>query len=213
MSGRVRPSSSVGVVALTLFLLASGCSEINRPPCPPWCRHDWRGDFRLRTSPQNLLHNLAQAYEHRNIAEYESLLAKNGFEFVLSEESHRPDLPDSWGRDVEIQLHRCLFDAEHVQTLTLDFTVGDVEWDPVFGMPTVLIRHVDIYVYGSTPGHPTDFSERRVRDGSSRFWFVKNPWTTGAHGDSVWTIVRWEDSEHGSGEDSLSWGECKALCR
>lgn len=150
----------------------------------------------------------------RNIAEYESLLAKN-FTFVLSEEDQqKPDLPDSWGRDAEIQLHRRLFDAEFVQILTLDFAVGDLEWDPVYGMPTVLARHVNIYIYGSTPGHPTEVSENHVQGSCSRCWFVMNPWTTGSRQDSVWTIVRWEDqpvADSCSVAGSFSWGALKAL--
>jgi hypothetical protein len=149
----------------------------------------------------------------RDIAEYESLLAKN-FEFVLSrEDQQKPDLPDSWGREIEVQLHRRMLDAEYVQTLTLEFTVGDLEWDPAFGMLTLLARRVSVYIYGSTPGHPTEVSVNQVRDSCSRLWFVRNRWTTGSRQDSVWTIVRWEDqpvADSCSVAGSFSWGALKA---
>lgn len=114
------------------------------------------------------------------------------------EDQQRPDLPDDWERDTEILIHTRLFDAEYVQHLTLEFNVGDVEWDSARGMYTVLITHVDFYLYGSTPGHPTEVKEYRVSDSRSKFWFRKNPWTTGAAHDSAWAIVRWEDIPIGS---------------
>jgi hypothetical protein len=182
-------------VARGVLLLATigivGCPFMpghnEAPPPPP--------DFLPRTSPQNLLSNLKKSYEKRIIAEYESLLAKTGFTFVLSlEDQGKPDMPDQWGRDTEIQIHTRMFDSEFVQTLTLDFAVGDVLWDPTDGMYTVLISHVNLYLFGSTPGHPSETKEYRVSDSRSKFWFRKNPWTTGAQHDSIWTIVKWEDS-------------------
>ena len=151
--------------------------------------------FLPRTTPQNLLYNLKQAYKERNIAEYESLLANPSFTFELSDEDQdKPEMPDNWGRDPEILIHSRMFDAEMVQQLTLDFIVGDVEWDAIQGMYSVLITNVNLYLYGSTPGHPTEVKEYRVTDSRSKFWFKKNPWTTGAERDSVWTIVMWEDN-------------------
>jgi hypothetical protein len=172
--------------------------------------------FLPRTSPQNLLHNLKLAYKHRDIAEYESLLANPDFTFVLSpEDQQKPYLPDDWGRDPEILIHSRMFDAEMVQQLTLDFVVGDVVWDATQGMYTVMISNVYLYLYGSTPGHPTEVKEYRVSDSRSKLWFRKNPWTTGASHDSVWTIVRWEDEPADTRAlkgppEHLTWGSTKA---
>ena len=91
-----------------------------------------------------------------------------------------------------------MFDAEMVQTLTLDFVVHDVVWDAAQGMYTVLIDNVNLFLYGSTPGHPTEVKEYTVSASRSKFWFRKNPWTTGAAHDSIWTIVQWEDNPTGS---------------
>ena len=184
--------SAIGVAVLLVALAIVGC---------PFSPTKGDGDDHLiqtflpRTSPQNLLHNLKQSYKERNIAEYESLLANPGFTFVLSQEDQdKPDMPDSWGRDPEILIHSRMFDAEMVQTLTLDFIVGDVTWDATQGMYTVMITNVNLFLYGATPGHPTEVKEYTVSDSRSKFWFKKNPWTTGAAHDSIWTIVQWEDN-------------------
>jgi hypothetical protein len=187
--------SAIGGAVLLTALGIAGCPFMpeDNPPIPP------PPTFLSRTTPQNLLHNLKQAYKERNIAEYESLLANPGFTFVLSEEDQaKPDMPDNWGRDPEILIHSRMFDAEMVQQLTLDFIVGDVVWDPAQAMYSVLITNVNLYLYGSTPGHPTEVKEYRVSDSRSKFWFKKNPWTTAAAHDSIWTIVMWEDNPTGS---------------
>jgi hypothetical protein len=154
-------------------------------------------DFWDRTSPSSLLHNLKKAYEKRSIAEYESLLAKD-FTFVLSaEDQQQQGMPDSWGRAPEIQIHTRMFDAELVQTLTLAFEVADSVWDPADGMYTALMSNVNLYLVGATPAHPGDVKEYRVSGGRAKFWFRKNPWTVAGKPDSVWTIVKWEDSPIG----------------
>jgi hypothetical protein len=161
------------------------------PPVPP------TPTFLARTTPLNLLHNLKQAYKERNIAEYESLLALD-FTFILSEEDRaKPEMPDNWGRQPEITIHSNMFDSEMVQTLALDFNVGDVTWDAINAMYTVMIDNVNLYLLGSTPGHPNEVKPYTVSDSRSKFWFRKNPWTTGAAHDSIWTIVQWEDNPTG----------------
>jgi hypothetical protein len=154
-------------------------------------------DFWDRSSPKGLLHNLKKAYEKRTVAEYESLLAKD-FTFVLSaEDQQTPGMPDSWGRDPEIQIHTRMFDTDLVQSLTLAFEPADSVWDPADGMYTVLISNVNLYLNGATPAHPGDVKEYRVTNGRAKFWFRKNPWTVLGKADSVWTIVKWEDSPIG----------------
>jgi len=194
------------------YAIPACASATTGAPAPP--------DFLPRTSPANLLLNLMAAYQLRNVAEYESLLASPDFAFVLSEEDQgKPGMPDSWGRDPEVSIHRHMFDAGMVRQLTLDFHLGDVIWDATQGMYTVLIYNVNLYLYGATPGHPTEVKEYRVRGSRSKFWFRKNAWTTGAAHDSVWTIVRWEDVPYGSlsaapaAGEPATWGALKAIYR
>jgi hypothetical protein len=202
------------VVALCLAAVLGGCTDKSTPtwslPSP----------FLPRTSPANLLHNLKMAYEKRDLAEYDSLLAKD-FTFVLSaEDQGKPGMPDSWWRDQEIQIHTHLLDAGMVRTLTVDFGVADSVWDPAGEMYTVLISNVNLYLVGATPAHPGDVKEYRVTNGRSKFWFRKNGWTVPGKPDSVWTIVKWEDSPidgmaaRGSAlVDPQTWGLLKALFR
>jgi hypothetical protein len=173
-------------------------------------------NFLPRTSPANLLHNLKQAYKERDIEEYDSLLAQD-FTFFLSEEDQQyPGMPDSWGHDEEIQIHTVMFDQEYVQTLSLDYLVGNLTWDPGEGKQSVAIQHVNLFLYGATPAHPTDVKEYRVPDSRSKFWFRKNGWLWPGTRDSVWTIVMWKDSPQGSSRDASraspqSWGAIKHL--
>jgi hypothetical protein len=184
--------SAIGVAVLLVALAVVGCPF---SPTTGGGGDEIISPFLPRTSPQNLLYNLKQAYKERSIAEYESLLANPDFTFELSPEDQlKPDLPDQWGRDPEILIHSRMFDAEMVQQLTLDFAVGDVVWDATQGMYTALITNVNLRLYGSTPGHPTEVKEYTVSGSTSKFWFRKNPWTTGAAHDSIWTIVLWQDN-------------------
>jgi hypothetical protein len=205
----------LAVVAIILAVALAGCGDkdptgIRLPPSP----------FLPRTSPANLLHNLQEAYEHRNLAEYESLLATE-FTFVLSQrDQQRPGMPDSWNRETEIGIHRHLFDAALVQTLTLSFVLADTVWDPADSLYTAIASNVNFYIVGAMPAHPTDVKEYRVTNALEKFWFRKNGWTATGKADSIWTIVKWKDdllwgrSAARSGvSEETSWGAVKAAYR
>jgi hypothetical protein len=179
-------------VSLLAVLLLAGCpfspdkDEGPPPPPPP--------TFLARTSPQNLLNNLREAYKQRSIAEYESLLSRD-FTFLLSaEDAAKPDIPDQWGRDVEIIIHGKMFDAEMVQSLTLDFAVGDLIKEPADNLYTVMISNVNLFLWGSTPSHPGDPKEYRVSNSRAKFWFRRNGWIAPGTSDSTWSVVKWEDN-------------------
>jgi hypothetical protein len=208
------------LAAVFLAAALAGCGD--KENCwGGWCGDDPPPDppaFLPRTSPANLLHNLQRAYERRNVAEYESLLAKD-FTFVLSAEDQQyPGMPDSWERGPEVQIHTHMFDAGLVQTLTLTFVPADSVWNPADGMYTVLMSNVNLYLLGATPAHPGDVKEYRMANGWEKFWFRKNGWTVPGKADSVWTIVKWQDSPTGGltargsalGVE-VTWGAIKAL--
>jgi hypothetical protein len=209
----------LAVVALCLAAGVAGCGD--KENCwGGWCGDDPPPDppaFLPRTSPSNLLHNLQKAYEKRNIAEYESLLAKD-FTFVLSvDDQERPGIPDSWGHDPEVLIHTRLFDPALVQMLTLTFVPVDSVWDTEDSIYTALISNVNLFLVGATPAHPTDVMEYRISNGRAKFWFRKNGWTVPGKADSIWTIVRWQDNPVGglatrgsAGVDPMSWGRLKA---
>jgi hypothetical protein len=197
-----------GLPVLTvLWALAAfaGCGDKETDP-----GHHEQSPFLPRTSASNVLHNLLQAYAHRNMAEYDSLLADD-FTFVLSlEDQQRPEMPHSWGRDTEILIHTHMFDADLVRTLTVAFEMGDAVWDPGEHLHTASVSNVDLYLYGVTPAHPTDVKEYRA-SGQAKFWFRKNAWLSPCTRDSVWTIVKWQDNPTGGPmrPGGGSWGSIK----
>jgi hypothetical protein len=200
-----------GLPVLTvLWALAAfaGCGDKETDP-----GHHEQSPFLPRTSASNVLHNLRQAYLDRNVAQYDSLLADD-FTFVLSvEDQQKPDMPDNWTRDIEVAIHRHMFDPAMAQTLILAFDPADPVWDSADNMYAALISNVSLYLYGSTPAHPTDVKEYRVTGGRGKFWFRKNGWLAPGTADSVWTVVKWQDNPIGSRGtvESQTWGSIKAL--
>ncbi len=200
MTHAVRASTRA-LIALTLVMTAglTGCPfmpDKDKDPVDPI------PDFRPRTSPENLLYNLKQAYKLRNVAEYESLLAlrEPAFTFVLSQDDQQdPGMPDQWGRQVEIDIHRNMFDADIVQTLTLDFVPLGQEWDPTDNMWSIMINNVNLRLYGTIPGQEGEGAkELKVEASTSKFWFREEPWTAPGTSDNIWTIVKWEDNPQGA---------------
>jgi len=158
--------------------------------------------FKSRISPENLLENLKTAYREREVAEYESLLANN-FTFVLSlEDQDEPDMPDQWGRNTEIEIHRNIFDNENVHTLTLEFVPGSQEWEPIENMWSILVTNIDLTLTGVVPGQEELGQQTlTVDDATSRFWFAEagpatgnaTSWTEPGTQNKIWKIVKWQD--------------------
>jgi hypothetical protein len=179
----------LAVAAVCIAAAIAGCGDKETGPItidPP--------DFLPRTSPLNLLNNLALAYGRRDLAQYDSLLAAD-FTFVTATQDRRwwPDLPEQWGRDSEVLIHARLFDAQAVPTLTLQFVTGAIEWDAMAQMPADSIHGVRLYLIGSVPARPNDPKEYRLDFGRGKLWFRRNGWFWPGTQDSVWTIVRWQD--------------------
>ena len=190
--------------SLCVFVLAGlvGCpfstdpSETDPVPVPP--------KFLSRTSPKNLLENLKASYEERDIAEYDSLLARD-FTFFLSPDDQH--IEERFDRQQEIGVHENMFDGELVQDLRLTFDPvheSNIVLDEEKSTPddtwyTTVITNVDLYLFGATPGHPDEPAQGyQMENGQEQFWFRKTGWTD-AEGDSIWTIVEWEEIGVGGG--------------
>jgi hypothetical protein len=192
------------------LLVPLGCSDKSVCPCKE------SSPFLARTSPENVLENLKLCYGHRAVAEYESLLAQD-FAFEPSEGDY--ELPDQWGRNQEVAIHRNMFDAELVQTLSLGFDVGERVFDSTAQLWTIMVTNVDLNLFGMTP-HLQTPKEYSVVDGTSRFWFRRNSWNAPGTQEKTWTIVKWEDEPIDllsrprplpAATNNTSWGTIKAI--
>ena len=179
--------------------------------------------FLPRSSPENLLANLKAAYADRNLAEYESLLARNDPAFIAllcPRDGGMPGWPDErycWGSQTEIDIHELMFDTTFVKTLTLDYTIGERQWHGTIHMWSIPVADVNLRLCGIIPGREGEgVQELKVEGATSQFWFRKEPWTVPGARDSVWTIVRWEDPTPEGLQTpghTASWGEVKRLYR
>jgi hypothetical protein len=161
--------------------------------------HDDVVEFEARTSPANLLENLMAAYKEREIVEYESLLAPS-FVFYFSEEDQsRPEIPESWGRNEEIEAHTGMFDGEFVQSLTLDFVYGDPvfdedNFDGVDSLWAVEVTNMLLELFGTPRSHPDEAPQTyKVENGQVTFRFRKMPYLH-KNGSPIWMIKEMEET-------------------
>ncbi|MBD3237359.1 MAG: hypothetical protein GF330_11685 [Candidatus Eisenbacteria bacterium] len=155
--------------------------------------------FEPRTSPENLCENLMSAYKERSIVEYESLLAED-FTFYFSEEDQsRPEIPEQWGRNEEIEAHEGMFDGEYVQTLSLDFVYDDPvfdeeHFDGVDSLWKVEVTNMDLELFGTPRSHPGEAPQLyKVEDGQVTFRFRKMHYAH-SNGDPIWMIAEMEET-------------------
>ncbi|MCK4413285.1 MAG: hypothetical protein KAY32_07065 [Candidatus Eisenbacteria sp.] len=218
----MRRSESTILLACVLALLCGGCSDSTSP----------RGDTGPGpeapdlSSPANVMAALDYAYETREIAIVDSILSDD-FVFVFSaEDQARPWFPDSLTRAQEVSAHDALFDVDSVQTLTLDFDVGEAAIDTTRSSPgdtlwTILATNVHIRLYGTVPGCGYEGPlEYKVDGGIGLFW-LRETSPDRDTGTPTWEIVRWEDDRivparpQGCGQLSAgsenTWGRIKYL--
>jgi hypothetical protein len=179
------PFAAICFLAATLFAIP-GCSDKTSRPDP--CV----APAGSCTSPEAALLALKHAYRYRETAAFDSLLSAD-FVFELSvEDAGQPGMPSEWGRSSELAIYTQMFDTDLVQSLSLDFVVGDRVFDETEQLWTITITNVDIDLYGFTPDHPT-LKSYRVQDGRSKFWFRQMTWNAPCSDESAWKIVKWQD--------------------
>jgi hypothetical protein len=220
MSRRLK--TALWLLTLLLPLSMSGCCDRCTDP------DDDAADliFRPRTSPQNLLHNLLKAYQYREIAEVESLLADD-FAFYFSDgDTSRPGIPESWDRIREIDAHEGMFDREFVQSLSMEFAVDSIVPDPEYanGEDSVWVagvNYLDLDLFGiprSHPGEPPQYY--KVEDSRAQFWFRRSSRIEPTTGEPIWTIIKCKETTTTNWllrplrpcpAESTSWGVIKVL--
>ncbi len=206
------------VLTVVLCLIASGlsCSDDK----DTICNGEDEDLFLPRTSPENLLDNLLLAYEHRDHAQFDSLLDEE-FVFYFAEEDH--DIGKQLLKAAEIPIHEGMFHAEMIQALDLSFTAGDITLDeekttPEDSVWVTTLSNVDLYLFGKFPQFPDeDPWAFEMEDGRERFWFHRSGQVDPDSGEPIWTIVEWleltgrSDVSASPAVERTSWGEIKAL--
>jgi len=209
----------VGLVCL----LVAGCWNPFAPPGggdPP----PTQVQYKVRTSPDNVVYNLNTAYKYMNLDEYLACLAED-FEFVLNPddvEDPGSDLPERWGKTEESSIHERMFgqgDTTGVDNIDLTLTNVSSQWD-----------------LGEDPNDPSDDTWIHVDETDLRvtiedwillanadqeFVFQLDPDETGPEGQDLWEIVLWSDLEEpdtprGERDESVervSFGRLKAMFR
>lgn len=185
--------------------------------------------YKPRTSPANVIYNLNTAYKFRNADEYLACLAEN-FEFTLNpEDSGNPDndLPVSWGKQEERDIHRAMFSdttavdhrVDHIDlTLTNIFIEFDQGADPN-------IQEDDRYTYREDTDLRVYIGELTLlADANQDFVFQIDPDETGENGETLWEVVEWFDLQGDTrgkeltdvsteGAEPISFGRLKAMFR
>jgi len=164
------------------------------------------------TSPEEVLENFENAYEHMNVDEYLGCLSAD-FKFHFSEADQQgPDpMPPWFYKSDEQQVHENMFGDEWgVESISLTLTVASVETIPggdvrmLTGDVVVIHAGADLMVnledlsYLAT--NPQDFYFRTVLDGDAR------------DGRAHWEMFEWHDlecPENDNGRHETGWGEIK----
>ncbi|MBD3367218.1 MAG: hypothetical protein GF405_03450 [Candidatus Eisenbacteria bacterium] len=166
-----------------------------------------------RTSPENVLAKLEQAYEAMDAAAYLDCLAP-GFVFHLASSDWQsdPGLPEYWGFSEESAVHGNMFHPSSiVEHVTVSLNVLSWSHDP-----------------GTDPGDPSD--DRWISFAESVVWFHcqsdivylassaqeftlrVDPDDQGAGGETLYDIIEWSEIEFlASGRESTTWGCVKAM--
>jgi hypothetical protein len=223
MSKMVVRCTALCVAVVGLAIGVSGCWNPFAPPGgdPPPPTQLF---YKVRTSPDNVVHNLNTAYKDKNAQEYLDCLAED-FEFHLNPDDYEdPDnnLPESWGKIVEQDIHEAMFaDGSGVLNVSLtltniskQFNPGALPADPSDDTWTYR-EQTDLFV---SVEDPPDLIYHANAD--QEFVFRIDPDETGPEGETLWEIIEWwdlqpperRDAGYGT-EVAISVGALKAIYR
>jgi hypothetical protein len=170
------------------------------------------------TTPENVLANLESLYNDtrrpaaERLALYADLLAED-FLFVLDPDDVERGLPATWGRAIELDIHRRMFEARtrrEIRALALALShqpARDLEPPQVGreGWKEILVPAVNLRLLF------TSFDGYDVAGTQARFLFAPAP-------GGRWRIAEWQDlpGRHARGTgtasvDGSTWGAVKAL--
>jgi hypothetical protein len=176
-------------------------------------------DFRERLTPENVLHNIEQAYIYRVAEEYIDCLSEDFIFFPDERDVQDPELeiPPEWYKIDEANMHENMFDDNsNVESITLTLTLTNLVYydnpmvEPEFDW---CICEVDVdlrlSVFGDLTYLASAPSEYRMRIDIDQ---------VGSEGEDLWEIYEWydlgDDGRSGSEEpgfESVSLGELKSM--
>jgi len=177
-------------------------------------------EWKPRTSPANVLHNLQTAYKNKMVDEYLDCMAED-FVFLLNPKDveNDPTLePGYWGKAEERLIHQQMFgdEGEHADRIELRLTqVGDpLPVNPGDGTGThyQYKEAVDLKVYMGVWTY--------LATAPSMYQFRIDQDQVGPDGEQLWEIWRWQDLDETRGSISsdettrtITVGQLKAMFR
>jgi hypothetical protein len=198
-------------------ILTAGCATTSTGPDPPGPED--LPEYKERTSPMNVIWNVAKAYQNMDAEAYLDCLAEE-FIFFLSPDdlTDFPELPEFWDKAEEIAIHEAMFgEGADVLSVTLAFAHDTAVWydggnaNPFDDLWTF---REDIELRIVLPPDRTLHADAPVE-----FLFRVDPDDTGPGGEVLWEISKhWDIPVEGHGERSggrehASWGRIKSLYR
>jgi hypothetical protein len=173
--------------------LLAGCWN---PFAPPGGEGGGGGtaDFKVRTSPANVLHNIETAYEYRNAGEYLDCLSEDFIFYPSDEDVQDPDLniPPEWEKAEETTMHTNMFDdGSDVESIALTLTDSNITYDE--GDPSD--PDDDTYIYEEDVDLRVNLSGGLILLAStpSEYHFRVDIDQTGPNGERLWEIYKWFD--------------------
>jgi hypothetical protein len=181
------------LVLLAMFAcMLSGCWNPFAPP--EGDQHDLPpAEYRERTNPGNVIHNLQTAYVWKNAVEYLDCLSEDYVFYPDERDVQDPELeiPEEWYKSNETEMHENMFaDGSDVESISLVLT--EVAHDSIMGNPAdprddvhVFMQSVVLKVnlYGGLTYLATAPSQFWVRvdqdqpdDGSDTIWWEIYLW-------------------------------------
>ena len=151
-----------------------------------------------RTSPENVVNNIAAVYELRDVTQYDSLLT-DAYVFRFQEADIRTGAPDSIGHAQEILFAEKLFvsgaggENPAASRITFSYTISAIGDDPRLG-------HTGWKRYTVQTTVKVGFSNGNEIEVNSpaEFYFKQDP-----EGSGLWRLAEWRDLPGGTGAPRL----------
>lgn len=180
------------LLAVFAFSLG-GCWNPFAPPGDDPQDHEPE-DYRIRTTPENVIHNIEVSYEYKNPMEYLDCLSEDFIFYPDERDVQDPELniPPEWYKVNETDIHTNMFDdGSDVESISLTLTNATTEWiEGIPGDPSddfyIYRENVDlrVNVVGGLTYLATTPSEYHFRVDQDQL---------GPNDETLWEIYLWYD--------------------